>query len=939
MKSILSIAITLILVSALVFSCGQKSGSFEIRYEKYVLDNGLEVILHQDHSDPIVAVATLVHAGSNREKPGRTGFAHFFEHMSFNDSENVPRGANRKLIPELGGSRNGGTWSDGTVYYEVVPTDAFEKILWIDSDRLGFMINTVTEAALEREKQVVKNEKRQRVDNQPYGHTDTIIRSNLYPADHPYNWTVIGDLRDLQAATLDDVKEFYDRYYGANNFTLVIAGDINIEETKKLVNRWFGEIRKGPKVDPLPPLPVTLEKSVSLYHEDNFAKLPELRIVFPTIEQYHIDSYALQVLGQILSGSKKSPFYKVVVESQKLAPNVSSYYSGSELAGEFVIRVRANAGTDLNSVNDALIEGFQKFEQEGFSENELTRIKAQNETRLYRDIETILNKAFQLAIYNEYAGDPGYISIEAKQMQAVSKEDVFRVYNKYIKDKQYVMTSFVPKGQKDLIISNAEKSDIFEEQVTSGAAHEEVSQGEEAEYKKTETKYDRSEPELGKAPLLKTPTVWNSSLSNGVKILGIQNSEIPLVNFELMIKGGHWLDPLEKSGVASLLTDLMMQGTKNRTPIELEEAIGLLGADISIYIASEEIRFSASCLSRNFESTLTLMEEMLLQPRWDEKEYERLKRELDTNLKGREGNPTAVAQVAYYKLLYGDNHILSTPSSGVPATAKNIQLTDLKEYYDRNFSPNLASFQIVGDVSQERIEKALKGLESNWTNKSVEMPQFSLPPDKKSQCVFFIDIPGSKQSVIYVGKLTISGKDENYNNLNYANQILGGGSSGRLFQTLRIEKGYTYGAYSNIVATAEIAPFTLYTSVRANATLPSLQLIKEMLINYKSTFGEEEMRVTKNKVIKGNTRAFESLQAKLSLLRRMSKFDLPAGFVEDGQKELMEMNLEDFHRVIEKYIDESQMFYLVVGDAKTQHKETGKLGYGPATVLDIYGNN
>jgi zinc protease len=941
MKSVQIFGLTFLTLFFLIIlsSCQQTSDSFEIKYEKYVLDNGLEVILHQDHSDPIVAVATLVHAGSNREKPGRTGFAHFFEHMSFNDSENVPRGANRKLIPELGGSRNGGTWSDGTVYYEVVPTDAFEKILWIDSDRLGFMINTVTEAALEREKQVVKNEKRQRVDNQPYGHTGTIIRSHLYPADHPYNWTVIGDLRDLQAATLDDVKEFYDRYYGANNFTLVIAGDIDVEETKKLVDRWFGEIRKGPKVDPLSPLPVTLEESISLYHEDNFAKLPELRIVFPTIEQYHKDSYALQVLGQILSGSKKSPFYKVVVESRKLAPNVFSYYNGSELAGEFVIRVRANAGTDLNSVYDALIEGFEKFEQESFSENELTRIKAQNETKLYRDIETILNKAFQLAIYNEYAGDPGYISVEAKHMQAVSKNDVINVYNKYIKDKNFVMTSFVPKGQKDLIIDNARKAEIFEEKVTSGASHEEVTQGEEAEYTKTETKYDRSEPDLGTAPLLKTPTVWKSNLSNGVEIFGVENSEIPLVNFELMIKGGHWLDPLEKAGVASLLTDLMMEGTINRTPIELEEAIGLLGADITIYIAPEEISLSASCLARNFESTLALMEEMLLQPRWDEIEYERLKRELDTNLKGREGNPTAVAQVAFYKLLYGDSHILSTPSSGIPATAKNIQLSDLKEYYERNFSPNLASFHIVGDVSPDRVKKALKSLEGKWINKSVEMSEFPLPPAKKNQEVFFIDIPGSKQSVIYVGKLTISGKDENYNNLNYANQILGGGSSGRLFQTLRIEKGYTYGAYSYVVATNEIAPFTLYTSVRANATLQSLELIKEMLQNYQATFGDEEMRVTKNKIIKGNTRAFESLQAKLSLLQRMSKFDLPASFVNDGQKELMNMNLGDFHQVIETYIDESQMFYLIVGDAKTQRKQAGKLGYGRAKILDIYGNS
>jgi len=940
MKSLKYFVPGILLILFLIFftSCSESSDSFQIKYEKYILDNGLEVILHQDHSDPIVAVATMVHAGSNREKPGRTGFAHFFEHMSFNDSENVPVGANRKMIPELGGERNGGTWSDGTIYYEVVPTDAFEKILWIDSDRLGFMINTVTEAALEREKQVVKNEKRQRVDNQPYGHTGTVIRANLYPKDHPYHWTVIGDLRDLQAATLEDVKEFYDRYYGANNFTLVIAGDIDIVETKKLVDRWFGEIRKGPKVDPLPPMPVTLEKSVSLYHEDNFAKLPELRIIYPTVQHYSKDSYALQILGDVLSGSKKAPLYKVVVESRKLAPNVSAYNSSSELAGEFIIRVRANAGTNLDSVHTAINEGFKKFEQEGFSDNELKRIKAQIETKLYRNNETVLNKAFQLATYNEFTGDPGYISVEAKHLQAVTYEDVINVYNKYLKNKNYVMTSFVPKGQKELIISDAQIAEIFEEKVTTGVTHEEVSQGDEAVYTKTPTKHDRSEPALSAAPLLKTPTVWKDNLGNGIQLFGVHSSEIPLVNFELMIKGGHWLDPLDKAGVASLLTDLMMEGTKNRTPVELEEAIGLLGADISIYITDEDIRISASCLARNFEPTLALMEEMLLEPRWDEKEYERLKRELDTNLKGREGNPTAMARVAYYNLLYGDNHILSTPSSGIPATALNIQLADLKDFYERNLSPNLATFHIVGDVSQNRVKSSLNGIETRWEKKQVDFPQYTLPNNNMGQQVYFIDVPGSKQSVIFIGRLAISAQDENYNNLNYANQILGGGSSGRLFQLLRIEKGYTYGAYSFLGSTTELAPFTVYTSVRANATLESLKLIQGLLTNYQTTFGEKEMEITKNKVIKGNTRAFESLQAKLSLIRKMSKLNLPASFVEDGQKELLEMSLEDFHQIIDNYIDEKQMFYLVVGDGKTQRDQIGKLGYGSARILDIYGN-
>ncbi|MCB0425316.1 MAG: insulinase family protein, partial [Mangrovimonas sp.] len=619
----------------------EDSTGFSIDYEKFTLDNGLEVILHEDHSDPIVAVATLMHVGSNREKPGKTGFAHFFEHMSFNDSENVPVGANRKLIPEWGGSRNGGTWDDGTIYYEVVPKDAFEKILWIDSDRFGYMINTVTEAALEREKQVVKNEKRQRVDNAPYGYTDEVIRKNLYPEGHPYNWTVIGQLPDLQAATINDVKEFYNQYYGAANASLVIAGDINVEETKKLVKQWFGEIKKGPDVAPLTPMPVTLNETKSLYFEDNFATLPEYRMVFPTVEEYNKDSYALNILGSLLSGSKKSPLYQVIVEEKKLAPNVSTYQSSSELAGEFIFRVRANAGVDLDSVNLAIADGLKRFETNGVNENELKRIKAELETSLYQGVSTVLNKAFQLVQDNEFAGDAGFIAQRAKLTNAVTAEDVMRVYNQYIKGKNYVSTSFVPKGQLDLTVVGSKQAEVWIEEVVQGVANEEVSQGEEAEYEKTPTKFDRSEPPFGELPLFKSPEVYTSSLDNGMKLYAIENNEVPLVQFDITFPGGHLTDPMDKSGVASLLSDLLMEGTATKTPADLEEAIGLLGANINFSSSNEGFRVSGSCLVKNLNETLKLVHEMLTEPRWDQKEFDRLKLALATSLKGREANPNA----------------------------------------------------------------------------------------------------------------------------------------------------------------------------------------------------------------------------------------------------------------------------------------------------------
>ncbi|MCF1192833.1 insulinase family protein [Mangrovimonas sp. AS39] len=938
---------TLLAVFLLATSCNENTGTedtaqnsentidFKIPYEKFTLDNGLEVILHEDHSDPIVAVATMMHVGSNREKPGKTGFAHFFEHMSFNDSENVPVGANRKLIPEWGGQRNGGTWSDGTVYYEVVPKDAFEKILWIDSDRFGYMINTVTEAALEREKQVVKNEKRQRVDNSPYGYTDEIIRKNLYPEGHPYNWTVIGQLPDLQAATIDDVKEFYAQYYGAKNASLVIAGDIDIAKTKELVEKWFGEINSGPDVEPLEPMPVTLTESKSLYFEDTFAKLPELRMVFPTVEEYHPDTYALNILGNLLSGSKKAPLYQVLVEEKKLTPNVGSYQSSSELAGEFVLRVRANNAVDLDSVKIALDEGLKRFETNGVEDKDLKRIKAELETQLYQGVSTVLNKAFQLVQDNEFNGDPSYITQTANLTNAVTKEDVMRVYNKYIKGQNYVMTSVVPKGQLDLAVANSKEATVWMEEVKQDVAAEEVGQGEEADYEKTHSKYDRSEPPFGDMPLFQAPEIYKANLDNGLTLYGIENNEVPLVQFEITIPGGHLLDSKEKSGVANLLGDLMMEGTATKTPAELEEAIGMLGASISFSSSNEDFRITGSCLSKNLAGTVALVKEMLLEPRWDSKEFSRLQQALETSLKGREAEPRSIASINYAKLLYGDDHIFGIPGSGTLETTAGISLEDLKAYYVM-LSPENAKVHVVGDVSQAQAEKVFAAL-NTWKAPAPEMPSYTLPESPKANTIYFIDVPDSKQSVLYIGKLALSAEDADFNNLEFANEVLGSGSSGMLTQTLRIEKGYTYGAYSGIAANKEVGPFYVITNVRANATLPSLEIIQDMLTNYGPNFSEKEVEITKNKILKDNTRAFESLGAKMGILRNISKYDKPLDYIEKDQEELISMTVADYKEIINKYLKEKEMIYVIVGDKSTQWDEVKKLGK-PMIELDIHGN-
>lgn len=891
--------------------------ALSLDYERFVLDNGLEVVLQRDASDPIVAVTTVVHAGSNRERPGRTGFAHFFEHMAFNDSENVPVGANRRDIPAWGGSRNGGTWSDGTIYYETVPKDAFDKILWIDSDRLGYMINTVTTAALEREKQVVKNEKRQRVDNAPYGYTGEVIRTALYPDGHPYSWTVIGQLPDLQAATLTDLREFYDRYYGAGNATLAIVGDIDIAVTKEKVEYWFGEIRPGPDVTPPEAQPVSLSETKKLSFEDNFATLPELRMTFPTPQAFHPDETALDVLAQLLAGSKGSRLYEAVVVEAELAPSVSAFHNAMEVAGEFVIRVRAEAGTDLDAVSVAIDEALARFAAEGVDDTDLARIKAEEETSLYGELSTVLGKSQSFASNNEFANDPGYAAKQAAAIRAVGADDVMAAFGRYVEGRPAIVTSFVPKGQIDLALEGSEPASVFIEEVRADVASEEVSQGEEAEYEKTVTVADRSEPAFGELPLSQTPAHYDETLADGVRLLGIETNETPLVAFDIVFEGGTADDPEGQAGLARLLARLMEEGTAARTPAEVEQALGLLGASVNVRVRQDDVSVSGATLSRNLAATLAIVEEMLTAPRFERAEFERVKAAALTAIEGRRANPTAVAYDVMEPLLYGEDHPLGRPASGTAATVGSLTLADVQARHNE-LTDRGVRIHVAGAVSPAEARGAFARIANAFAGETGAPEAVSVTPSDVGGTVTFIDVPGSKQSVLLIGQLAAAGGTATHEMLDFANEKLGGSIGGDLSQTLRIEKGYTYGAYSSVANGRAIQPWLVRTSVRANATGASLAVIRDMLETYPAAFGETEAEITKNKIIKDAARGQESLNAKLGLLYEKAKYDLPDTIVQDRQARLLEQTPQTLAAAARAVMDPGALAWVVVGDAQTQ---------------------
>lgn len=910
--------------------------SFRLDYKKFELENGLDVILHVDKSDPVVSVVLAAHVGSAREKVGKTGFAHLFEHLLFLESENLGRGGLDQLSAQIGGAgANGFTSNDITTYFQTVPKDALEKMIWAEADKLGWFINTVTDPVLSNEISVVKNEKRQVVDNRPYGHTNYVISKNLYPEGHPYSWTVIGSLADLQSSTLEDVKEFYNTWYVPNNSTLVIAGDIDIQQTREWVTKYFNEIPRGKEVSKLKKSPGIVETSKRLYHEDTFAKLPELNLAWPTVESLHGDYYPLVVMSEYLSVGKKAPLYKILVENQKLTASVSMYNYSAELAGQMDLSVRAFPEVQLDTVLSAIQMAFRMFESNGIPEADLQRILAGMETDFYRELSDVSGKGIQLAHNNILSGDPGYSEKELELLLSVTTDDVRRVYNTYIKDRNFVSTSFVPRGELSLVLEGSDKASVVEEAIDEAVA-ETYDLSKQAPYEKTPSTFDRSqEPPYGASLELAVPAVWESELDNGVRVSGIENREVPLVYFRMLIDGGQLLETFDQAGISNLMAEMMNRGTQNKSPEELEDAIKQLGSSIYIASGQEEISITGVTLAKNYRLTMDLVEEMLLEPRWDEKELELVKKSMESRLLQQAGNPNSIASNVFNELLYEKDDIRSQNQLGSVETVKSATMGDLQKYYERSINPSLARLNVVGAIDQVSVGNSLESLNEKWLKEDVKTIKVKNSEPFQKQAVYFYDVPDAKQSVIVLGYMALAETEADYYPATVMNYILGGGGfASRLTKELRVEKGYTYGIRSGFQGSGYKGPFRISTSVQSSITLEAAQSIIEIVENYGTTYSDTDLATTKGYLIKSNARGFESAWAKLNLLQLTSAYGWSSGYVKEREEIVNAMTVQRIQELSEEYLDLGRMVWVVVGDAKTQKDRLGELGFGEVVLLN-----
>lgn len=889
----------------------------KLKYEKYILDNGLQVILHKDSSNPVVAVAILYHVGSAREAVGKTGFAHFFEHTMFQRSENLGRNEFFNKINDLGGTFNGGTWEDGTIYYESVPSDSLEKILWMESDRMGFFINTVSQKGLEREIDVVINEKREVEDNTPYGHTNYVINKTLYPKDHPYSHTIIGDTTDLKKSKIEDVKDFYHKYYKPNNATLVISGDIKIDKTLKLVHKYFNEIKPNKNLKPQKVKDFNINKNKKVVYEDKLINMPELNIVFKGVESYNKDLYALNILCDLLCNNKKSPIYQNIVVNNKFAPKVDMYCNPRELAGEITLKIRAFQDVSLNDIFNNVIKCIKDFDKTEIDPKDLESHKNIAATLFYNNLTSNLYKALAIAESNVFGGSPDMLAKELEMILKVTKEDVIYVYNKYLKKAHYIVTSFVPKGKLNLAVENSVTIEVPEESLEEQTLQSESGEIIDDPYKFTKSTFDRSiEPKLSKLSSIKMPEIWRDSKFNGINILGISDRRLPLVYFAFIIKAGSLLDPENKSGTSYFTAKLLQESTANKNSEELEDAINSLGGTLEADVKKEWTIFKGSCLNKNFSKFIKIVEEIITCPRWDEDDFLKIKEEIKSKIIQDSADPQRIAIDTLFKAIYTEDNPISRNIIGTLEDLENITLNDIKDYYESYYSPTICDFAIVGSITQNKVVSLLDDINYSWKPINVEFPVKAYTSLEEDNKFTFVNYEGLQQSIIFIGNDSINGLDPDYIKAHLVNYKLGDSSASLLFNILRLKHGYTYGAYSSFIPNKSFGIFAAYSSVQASATEDSLAIFKDILSNYKKNYTKEFLDISKNAMLRKYSKKHETLEQRLNMLIKISLYNFKDDYIIDEIQTISKLSHKEALEIIDKYINFDDMKVVVVGDKK-----------------------
>ena len=938
-KTIITLNLVLFTIASLAQSSFEliekveaQEGKVIIPYEKYKLpNNDLTLIIHEDHSDPIVHVQVAYHVGSARESVRNSGFAHFFEHMMFEGSRNVKEGEHFKIIGESGGVNNAYTSFDKTVYHQTAPKNMTEKLLWLEADRMGTHLESFTQKQFENQRETVKNEKRQRYDNQPYGMVSEILFKSLF-SNHPYEWTPIGYVDDLDIATYEDLKNFFLRWYGPNNATLIVSGDVNPEEVKVWAEKYFKGIQKCPEVKNMYPKKPQMSMDYYVTTVDNiFAPLTSFS--FPTVPEFHRDEAALDILAEVLGGGNNSILYKNLTK-QELALQVGAGHSTLELAGFLSIQVVTKpamaGGLSFKEVEEKVRASIAEFETRGVTQEDLDITKAQVLRATYSQLNSIDSKSGILGHFSMMKGDGYGLQDEIDRYNAVTAEDVLSVYNKYIKGRKAVILRVEREANKD-------DDDDTPKSVN---PHANDPKKIEAQYEGlvyNGPKQDYTTPSVPAAKAFTLPDFYTEKFDNGLEVIGTQSSESPLVYFYIDMEGGHLLESDKKvsTGTAMMTASMMGEGTEKLTTEQFSRELEKLGSSISFNSGTMNSSIFVSSLSKNVDATLVLLKDALFQPRFDAADFKRIKEQTIEGLKSQKSNPSVMANKAWGKIMY-EGTILADYYYGDFKSINKIGLDEVKSFYNTYYSPNVSTLVVSGDISKEDALSKLSFLKE-WKNTNVVVPAIPELKMPSKTVIYLVDKPYASQSTIYAGhpgpKFDYKG---DYFKSGVMNYTLGGAFNSRLNLKLREDKGWTYGARSGFSGNKQYGVYRFSGEIKKEATDSAVQVLMEEVIKFSNTgITQEELDFTKSSITLSEALDYETPFDKLNFLNSIIENDLPKDYTIQQAAMIKGMSVADINAVAKAQLKPDNMVIIVVGHAYKVRDGLNKLGYGKIKEITV----
>ncbi|MDR3619142.1 MAG: pitrilysin family protein [Paludisphaera borealis] len=873
--------------------------------EKYRLPNGLTVLLHVDHKTPVAAVNIWYKVGSKDEKLGRTGFAHLFEHMMFQGSKNHDHEYFDPL-EKLGANINGTTSEDRTVYYESTPSNALELDLWLEADRMGFLIPTMTQAKLDNQREVVKNERRESVDNAPYGQAAEAMLQALYPPEHPYHHSVIGSMADLSAASLADVSAFFRTHYTPNNAILCVAGDIDVPKTKAWIEKYFGPIPKGPDVEKPKPQVPALDAAKRVVMTDRVT-LPRAELVWPTVPSNHPDEPALDVLAAVLGElDKENRLFRSLMYDRQLAAGVSASHPTHLLTGTFEVVIEARPGEKLEPLVKIALEEIERLKREGPTASEVVKSQNARESGLIMGLQSVSRKAEVFNQYEAFLGDPIGYRGELDRVFAVTPADVQRVAKKYLTDR-FVEIDVVPgapaKRAPEVAVDRDKQAPV-----------------EDAATVAPRDAFDRGAmPKVGPAPRFEPPKFVRRTLGDGLPLLVVERHELPIVSIDLVIKSGETSTPSGKEGLGSLAVSLLDEGTKTRSALQIAGETSEIGASLDVGGGLESCSASITTLKRHLDKALDLYCDVLLNPTFPESELDRLKILRLADIEAEHDSAEAIAAELFPKLVFGAGHPYGRPQLGTLESVRSITRADAVAFFEKIFVPANAAIVVVGDVDPEEITQILEARLKTWKARPAPPVVAPAAPSAPGEsALYLVDKPEAAQSVVTIGRLGVARKSPDVPALNILNAILGGQFSSRLNLNLREDKGYSYGVSSEFLTRRGPGLFQVEGSVQSAVTREALVEMRKELTDVKGsrTFTDVEVADAKNRAIYGFPSRFETTFGVAGQLATLVAYDLPDDYLATYLRRAEAVTTAEVQRLSSVYITPETMTTLVIGDRK-----------------------